>query len=326
MKKILLLFPVLAFQFIYAQSPAAVKHLVFEGAGIRGIAYCGVVQEMESKKMMDNIEKVGGTSSGAIVALTISLGYTGKEIENIISQTNFKKLNDGKFFFIGGINRMNKFFGWYRGKRAEHWLEKIIKEKTGNENVTFEELRQKGFKDLYITGTCLNKQKPVIFSYETYPKMKVKDALRISISIPLYFEPLYMDSTGNIFTRPKQKHGLDMMVDGGFLENFPIHIFDRSGPDLNTIGFRIDHSAQIKNDTENRTLVEMPINNLKEYFRAFYSITIENLNRQRLTPDDWQRTVSISDGNVQPRLRKLSKEEISVLIENGRKAVRDRFH
>jgi len=326
MKKSLLLFPLLAFQFIQAQTPASVRNLVFEGAGIRGIAYCGAVQELETKKMMQNIEKVGGTSSGAMVALTISLGYTGKEIENIISKTNFKKLNDGKFFFIGGINRMNKYFGWYRGKRISHWIEKIIKEKTGNENITFGEMHQKGFKDLYITGTSLNKQKPVIFSHETYPNMKVKDALRISISIPLYFEPVYIDSAGNTFHRPDQKQGLDMMMDGGFLENFPIHIFDKAGTDPNTIGFRIDHTAQIVNDKTDRTLAEMPITNLREYFGAFYSITMENLNRQRLTAEDWQRTVSISDGDVQPRLRKLSNEEITILIENGRKAVRERFN
>ncbi len=325
MKKSLLLFPLLAFQFIQAQSPAVIRHLVFEGAGIRGIAYCGVVQELESKKMMGDIEKVGGTSSGAIVALTIALGYSGKEIESIISQTNFKKLNDGKFFFIGGIKRLNKYYGWYRGKKVEQWIENIIKEKTGDENTSFEEMHQKGFKDLYITGTCLNKMKPVIFSYETYPKMKVKDALRISTSIPLYFEPVYMDSAGNVFNRPKQKQGLDMMMDGGFLENFPIHIFDNPGPDPYTIGFRIDHGAQIENDKGSRTLAEIPINNLKEYFRAFYTITMENLNRQRLTTQDWQRTVSISDGSVQPRLRKLSKKEITVLIENGRKAVQERL-
>jgi len=326
MKKSLLLFPLLAFQFVQAQSTAVTKHLVFEGAGIRGIAYCGVVQEMEAKKMMAAIEKVGGTSSGAIVALTIALGYSGKEIEHIISQTNFKKLNDGKYFFIGGIHRMNKYYGWYRGKRVEQWLEKIIKEKTGDENISFEQMHQQGFKDLYITGTCLNKMKPVIFSYETYPKMKVKDALRISISIPLYFEPVYMDSAGNVFNRPKQKQGLDMMMDGGFLENFPIHIFDNPGPDPHTIGFRIDHGSQIENDKGSRALAEMPINNLKEYFGAFYTITMENLNRQRLTSEDWQRTVSISDGDVQPRLRKLSKEEVTILIENGRNAVKDRFH
>jgi len=280
---------------------------------------------MESKKMMDGIERVGGTSSGAITALTISLGYSGKEIENIISKTNFKKFNDGGFFFIGGINRLNKNFGWYKGKKFEKWLEKIIKAKTGNENITFEELHQKGFKDLYITGTSLNKQKAVVFSYESYPKMKIKDAVRISISIPLYFEPVYIDSSGKTFDHPKQKQGFDMMVDGGLLENFPIHIFDKQQPDRYTIGFRIDHAPQIENDKSDRTLAEMPVEDLKQYFSAFYNIVSENLNRQRLSITDWQRTVSISDGNVLPRVRKLSKEEVTLLLENGRKAVQERF-
>jgi NTE family protein len=325
MKKSLLLFPVLAFQLMYGQPAPAIKNLVFEGAGVRGIAYCGAVQEMESKKLMDGIERVGGTSSGAIIALTISLGYSGKEIENIISKSNFKKFNDGGFFFIGGINRLNKYFGWYKGKKIGKWLEKMIKEKTGNENITFEELHQKGFKDLYITGTSLNKQRAVVFSYESYPKMKVKDAIRISVSIPLYFEPVYIDSSGKTFDHPKLKQGFDMMVDGGVLENFPIHIFDKQQPDLNTIGFRIDHEPQIKNDKGDRTLAEMPIDDLKQYFGAFYNIVIENLNRQQLTITDWQRTVSISDGDVLPKVRKLSKEEVTILIENGRKAVQERF-
>ena len=325
MKKSLLLFPVLAFQFIHAQTPTIIKSLVFEGAGVRGIAYCGAVQEMESKKMMDSIKRVGGTSSGAIIALTISLGYSGKEIENIISKTNFKKFNDGGFFFIGGINRLNKYFGWYKGKKIEKWLEKVIKEKTGNENITFEELHLKGFKDLYITGTSLNKQKAVVFSHESYPKMKVKDAVRISISIPLYFEPVFIDSSGKTFDHPRQGHGFDMMVDGGILENFPIHIFDKQQPDLYTIGFRIDHSPQIENDKVDKTLAEMPVDDLKQYFGAFYNIVIENLNRQQLTSTDWQRTVSISDGDVLPKVRKLSKEEVNILIENGRKAVQERF-
>ena len=69
----------------------------------------------------------------------------------------------------------------------------------------------------------------------------------------------------------------------------------------------------------------MKIGNLNEFFKAFYSIVIENLNRKNLTDIDWQRTISISDGNVEPRVRKLLKEEIDTLIGNGRKAVRDRF-
>jgi NTE family protein len=325
MKKYLLLFSLLVFRFINAQPPVEIKNLVFEAAGIRGIAYCGAIQEMEAKNLMNNVEKLAGTSSGSITALAISLGYKGKELEKIVSKTNFKKFNDGGFFFIGGLTRIKKYFGWYKGKKIERWLGKIIEEKTGDAEITFEQLRQKGFKELYIAGTALNKQRAVIFSHETYPDMKVKDAVRISIGIPLYFEAVFIDSTGRVFTRPKQKDGLDVMVDGGFLENYPIHVFDKAGPDMFTIGFRIDANAQIKNDRDKRQLAEVPISNTSHYFRAFYNLVIETMNRQHLTDADWRRTISISDGDTKPRIRKLSKDEITILLENGRKAVREYF-
>jgi len=308
---------------LFAQKTVVIKNLVFEGAGIRGIAYCGAVYELESRNMLQAIEKVGGTSSGAIVALTVSLGYSGDEIEDIITGTNFRKFNDGNYLFVGGINRTNKYFGWYRGNKFENWLEEIIDQKTGNADITFEELHSKGFKDLYITGTCLNKQQLIVFSYETYPKMKVKDAVRISASIPLYFEAVFIDKDGKVISHPKRKEGLDIMVDGGFTGNFPIRMFDNTAGSIHsTLGFRIDSDEQIKSDHEQKTIAAMPVGNFKQYMAAFYNIVIENLNRQQLTEEDWKRTVSISDGKVGPRIRKLSDKEINILIENGRQAVR----
>jgi NTE family protein len=323
MKQITLISFFTFFQIIaFAQTQPVIKNLVFEAAGIRGIAYCGAIKEMESRQLLNNVEKVAGTSSGAIMALAVSLGYSGADIENLIGNTNFKKFNDGNFLFVGGISRVKKYFGWYRGKKLEKWLGEMIERKTGNADITFEQLHEKGFKDLYVTGTCLNKQRSVIFSYESHPNMKVRDAVRISTAIPLYFESVFMDSVGNVFTHPKEKHGLDVMVDGGFLENFPIHIFDSKRTDSFTIGFRIDPDAQIENDRENQILADMPTDNLKDYMLAFYNIVIENLNRQRLTKADWERTVSISDGNIAPKIRKLSRDEINTLIGNGRNAVK----
>jgi len=311
------------FLFSTAQPETVIKNLVFEGAGIRGIAYCGAISEMESAGMMQHIEKVGGTSAGAVVALTISLGYTSSEIQEIITGTNFRKFNNGRYFFIGGISRIRKYFGWYRGNKVETWLEKIIQQKTGNADITFEELHQKGFKSLYVTGTCINKQKLVIFSHETFPKMKVKDAVRISMSIPLYFEAVFIDNVGRVINHPKQTDGLDVMVDGGFIGNFPIRIFD-SLPNFNysTLGFRIDRDEQIINDTGIKNIAPLPVGNINQYIGAFYNIIIENLNRQQLTDEDWQRTVSISDGKVGPRIRKLSEKEIAVLIEKGREGIK----
>jgi NTE family protein len=87
-----------------------------------------------------------------------------------------------------------------------------------------------------------------------------------------------------------------------------------------TIGFRIDRKEQMENDALGKGLAAMPVNNMGDYLAAFYNIIIENLNRQSLTPDDWKRTVSISDGDLSPRIRKLSDVEIETLISNGAKA------
>ena len=92
-----------------AQTPD-VKNLVFEGAGIRGIAYAGVLASLEEQGVLENIEKVGGTSAGAITALLFSLGYSPSELEHIISTTKFRKFNDGRFFFIGGTELSNFYF------------------------------------------------------------------------------------------------------------------------------------------------------------------------------------------------------------------------
>jgi NTE family protein len=331
MKKWLLILIAAGYSSLVQAQSAAVHNLVFEGAGMKGIAYAGAIAELEQHHILKDVKRVGGTSAGAITALLLSLGYTSHEISDIIGKTNFKKFNDGQYLFAGGISRLKKEFGWYRGNKVETWLEKLIEAKTGNADITFLQLKEKGFKELYVTGTSLTRQRLLVFSHESFPHMKVKDAVRISMSIPFYFEAVFMDSTGAIIDRPAKDQPVEVMVDGGFTGNFPIHMFDstryvsKSGDNEfyfneHTLGFRVDHDAQIKSDANGKGLAAMPITNLKEYTRAFYNMIMENLNRQSLTDEDWSRTVSISNGDIGPRIRKLSKAEIDTLVENGREA------
>ncbi len=316
--------------------PKVYTNLVFEGAGIRGIAYAGVLEVMEKNKLLPSIKKVGGTSAGAITALMVSLGYHSNEIESVIYKTNFKKFNDGKFFFIGGLHRVCKKYGWYEGQKFTHWLEKLIEAKTGNADCTFQELHTKGFKDLYVTGTCLNKQKVIVFSYETYPAMKVKDAIRISMSIPLFFKAVYIDSIGRRIEKPGKRHDIDLMIDGGMMANFPITIFDSTYNDAThhkirianpqTIGIRIDTDTQIENDKKNGALESHEVNSFRNYVKASYVLMLESLNRQPLTPEDWSRTISVSSADISPLLKKLSAKQKEMLIENGRKGAKEFLH
>lgn len=307
-----------------------IKNLVFEGAGIRGLAYAGAINELESRGLLDQIEKTGGTSAGAIMAMMVSLGYSATEIDSIISSTNFKRFNDGHMMFPGGIRRMKNWFGWYRGDRFLKWTANIIQHKTGNPDITFSQLSAAGYTDLYITATCLNRQQLIVFSKETYPNMKLKDAVRASVSIPLYFQAVFIDSTGNVIRKPKQPEKYDIVIDGGITGNYPIFIFDsvitledgsnQRIPNPHTVGFRIDSDNQIKQDSVEKRLTPLKINNFSDYITAFYIYTLENLNRNMLTKEDWERTVSISSAGIGPKIKRLSKKQKDTLIRSGNKS------
>ena len=317
-----------------AQRPnTPISNLIFEGAGIRGIAYAGALEELNNHQLLQKVTRVGGTSSGAITALTVALNYSPLEIKALIGHTNFQSFNDGGFIFLGGIHRVNRFYGWYKGQRFSKWLGKIIQDRTGNENITFSELHNKGYKDLYITATDLSAQKMIVFSYQTTPEMSVKNAVRMSMAIPLYFQPLFLDSTHKVYYKPKPNKDLHVIVDGGIIGNFPIHLFDSTRfidtvsanqfvYNKGTLALRIDSKEQINNDQTQKGLAALPIRNFKTYVVAFYTMIIENLNRPHLTINDWNRTISICDGDLNPRVRKLKEEQIERLFECGKEGVR----
>lgn len=312
---------------IFAQE-TSIKNLVFEGAGLRGLAYAGALKTLEEKQITSQIEKVGGTSAGAIISLLFSLGYTADEMEHIIANTKFQKFNDGRFFFIGGIVRMKKKFGWYRGEKFKAWLSDLIEAKTGNADITFQELYDAGYKDLYVTTTCLNKQELIVLSRKNYPKMMVKDAVRISMSVPMYYQAVFVDKEGKTYRKQNEEASLDVMVDGGLTGNFPIDMFDAIRynqnqeeiriPNYETLGLRIDSERQIKQDRKQQRLAPFPITDFSDFIGAFYVMTIGKLNRNQLTDDDWNRTISISSVGISPKVKKLSAAEKNKLINSGK--------
>ena len=67
---------------------------------------------------------------------------------------------------------------------------------------------------MYFMGTNISTGFAEVFSSEHTPRMCVADAVRISMSIPLFF------------AARRSPRG-DVYVDGGVLDNYPIKLFDR---------------------------------------------------------------------------------------------------
>lgn len=307
-----------------------ITNLVFEGAGIKGLAYSGVVYELEQQGVMDGVRQVAGTSAGAITAMLVALDYRAEEVLGIVSATKFQSFNDVGFFFFGGVNRMARSYGWYKGEKFLRWLEGHIAHKTGNADITFAEMKAAGFRDLYVVASCINQQRQVVLSHQTYPNMKIKDAVRISMSIPFYFEPIWIDQDGQRVKRPKDLNGFDLMVDGGILGNYPIFVFDtilvndcgqpQRWANPATLGVRMDSDAQIALDRSSGGLAPQDLGSFSQYAAASFIFIAESLNRPFCTPGDWARTISVSSLDIGPKIKRMSEDQKSRLFESGRAA------
>lgn len=339
MKVLFKLFLVLFFaSFSYHSYSQQYRNLVLEGGGIRGMAYIGAIQVLEETHQMNYIERVSGTSVGAITAALLAVGYDSHEINKIISELEVNSFNDGKGIFIGGSMRMNEHYGWYKGIEIKEWMDNLLLDKTGVKNMTFRQLREYSKEndealDLYIHATNLSLQNSVVLSNETYPDMIISDAVRVSASIPLYFTAAFMDVNGKVYYEPESQENLYIMADGGLISNYPIDNFDhvRYNPEVEylgynpeTLGLRLDRDEQIKADVMgSNELASYEINDIQGYVGAFYNFVNEHLNRCELKEEDWLRTVSISTCGISPKIRKMEKEEKDVLIQAGEKSMRE---
>ena len=150
--------------------------------------------ELENRGLLESVETIGGTSSGAITACFYSVGYTPSEIYDVIGNTNFGRFNDGKWGIFGGLYRLKNELGYYPGEALLHWIEDHIERKTGDRNLTFSQLSQlaenhEAYKNLVIAATSLNHQQTIYFSVHSFPDMRIADAVHASMAVPLYFEP-----------------------------------------------------------------------------------------------------------------------------------------
>ncbi len=182
-----------------------IKHLVLSGGGLLGISYIGLLKYLEENNSRQNIESITSCSAGSIFGTLFMLDYTSTEIEQLIKSLDFKQfLNINldtilKFPHSKGLESANKLTEFFK---------KIIKDKTGNENTTFDELYKKTNKILQIGATNLTSVKFELFNYKTHPNMSIYVAIRASIAIPIVFEPIII--------------GNDVYCDGGVIDNLPV--------------------------------------------------------------------------------------------------------
>ncbi len=210
---------------------------VFSGGGVRAIAFIGALKVAEQKNI--NFKRTAGTSAGAIIAAFVAAGYTSDEIKSLLHEVDLREFLDPRaisvaFPFMKWLMLYWKL-GLYKGKKLEHWVEEKLADKGIK---TFADLEEGSLRIIAsdITNGRLIVLPDDLERYGILPeKFKIAKAVRMSASIPYFFDPIKLyDATGkkNVF------------VDGGVLSNFPIWLFqdDKKPQQRPVLGFQLQPS------------------------------------------------------------------------------------
>ncbi|HHV11137.1 MAG TPA: patatin-like phospholipase family protein [Clostridiales bacterium] len=256
-----------------------IKNMVFEGGGILGTSYLGVLDYLYRRGRIGGLQRLAGTSAGAITACIMSFNLPFEQIESIAASLDYKKIPekteinelklipeevkaglDELFGDINCIYRLLHDYGWFSTEYFYSWIQRVIADqfdiRKKHPPYTFTDFKNpylhkenRPFYDLYIIGTDLSMKTSRVFSYETTPLMEVATAVRISMSIPLFFEAVKLQK--------EAANGTSMntvFCDGGLLNNYPLNLFDTPkfnldpyyGVNMETLGVRFMQQLNYK--------------------------------------------------------------------------------
>ncbi len=198
-----------------------VRHLVFAGGGIRGLAFVGALKSIYDTTGIDfsliahRPLTCTGVSVGALLSLLIVIGFSVHELidfSNSLINESFVTI-DPMFLLKGGLSVDN-------GDKLKLFLEKLMEKKGFSPLTTLSQLYIATRVSLETLVTNLTTASVLFLNHETNPDLKVITAVMSSMSLPLIFPPV-KGSNGHLW------------ADGGIMDNFPI----RKYPASSTLGF-----------------------------------------------------------------------------------------
>ena len=230
------------------------RYLVLGPASMGIYSLIGTLKALEPKLV--DVKEISGASAGSILTLMLALGMSVDEILEVSLSLDISKLvkvRIGSFF--------NKF-GFVDMEPIRDTLVTIC-----GSDPTFEELDMK----IYVSAYCLNSSSTEYFSRDTHPKMKVIDAVCMSIAVPLLF------SCGKYQGRT--------YVDGGTQEQYPVTPFlDKKPHEITCVKLKMEQTYQDN------------INNPRQFVESLIRSTL--INRVEYKDSSNVIEVNVGDTNI----------------------------
>ena len=212
--------------------------IALSGGGIRGIAHAGVLKALEENNI--EINAIGGTSSGALIAGLYVLGYKPEDIYTVFKQHSKEIIGVGQNSFISKmyhtIKRENT--GFRRGENIEELFNELAEVKGINNisqitkmPIAIPAVDIKNGRE-YIFTNHIPKEKTIYEKYIT--DISVGKALRATSSFPAVFCPCDFEE--------------HTFLDGGALNNIPVLEVKKQGIDkVLAVNFKADDITKKSN-------------------------------------------------------------------------------
>lgn len=278
--------------------------LVLEGGGVKGVGLVGALAALEDDGYQP--QNIAGTSVGAIVGALLAAGYTSAELREIMmDQLDFRRFKDldleGQLPLVGKPLNLLCSLGIYEGKAFERQMEEWLQAKGVR---TFKDLRYEGEdgdeKDVYryklqVIASDLTARRMLVLPRDAHllglkpDKMRVAQAVRMSMSVPIFFKPVQI-------TGPQRLQ--HVIVDGGLLSNYPVWLFDSEGiPAWPTFGLHLVNAFEVTGLTDRIPPIDRAFGNpsvlLAAYLLSLAFTALESHDWQYIEQENFARTIPI---------------------------------
>jgi NTE family protein len=304
--------------------------LVFEGGAVWGTALVGALCVLEEQGYRP--QNIAGTSAGAIVASLVAAGYSGSDIRDVMFRQNFSALADptweARIPVIGVPLSVVRHLGIHKGDVVLGLLRKHLAAKGVR---TFKDLVHPEYADqptyryrLQVIASNITDRRLLVLPRDAAvlgvapDDLEVALAVRMSMSIPLFFKPIHQ--------RNKSARRTVLVTDGSMLSNFPVWLFDSGGvPEWPTFGLRL-----VEDDPRSELISELPpaqhkrgISGLIEFAKSLLHTMMDAHDRMYLETDTFVRTITIPTMGVPSTDFYLTPETLNKLYESGRNAAQE---
>lgn len=290
--------------------------LVLEGGGVKGLGLVGAYTEIQ--KAGYQVRRVAGTSAGAIIGSLIAAGMPVETMLAAMKEVDYTKFRDESFIDKLGVAGKSASLlfekGIYEGKYLRDWLAEQL-ERLGVRTFADLKIDEPWVKDapvsqrykLVVVASDISggRLARLPWDYERYgldpDTQLVADAVRASMSIPFFYEPVQLDGK--------------TLVDGGMLSNFPINLFDNT-PDWPTFGVKLSAKPDAN-------LVANPIHSTFDLAKALLATMINAHDQMHVDdPCTEARTMFVETFKIKATDFDITTEEQARLYESGQDAAK----